>query len=99
MTLEDEALVQLVAEIANGRQTDFLERVFGEERRKGAQKDDDQHRDQEVAKPRLAIRLAPPVVKLTVDPIGLICNPGALAYWLIPLEDGIDNTVLCPFLP
>src|SRR5258706_10060182 len=99
MTLVDEPLIQLVAKVAHRRQADFLERVFGEERGESTQKDDDQHRHEEVTEPGLAIGFVPPTVKLLAYLIGVICDPTTLAHRLVPLEDGIDDTSLFPLLP
>src|SRR5258707_15636521 len=94
MTLVDEPLVQLVAEIPHRRQPDFLEGVFRKEGGKGPQNHDDQHRRQQAAELDLLTGRVPPAVKLTADLIDVIDDPAAPPFRHIALEDGVDDYFL-----
>src|ERR1019366_2611210 len=94
MTLENEPLVQLVTEVPHRRQPDFLERVFREERSKGPQNDDDQHRHQETPELNLAAGFFPPAVKLVIQFVAVIDDPTTLAFRRLTQEDRVDKTIL-----
>src|SRR5258706_591887 len=94
MTLVDEPLVQLVAEVAHGRQPDFLEGVFREEGGKGPQNHDDQHRRQQATELDFLTGRVPPAVKLTAGLIDVIDDPAAPPFRKVALEDGVDDYFL-----
>src|ERR1051326_6958610 len=93
MALVDDPLVQLVAQIAYGRESDFLKRVLGEERRECANQKHDEKRGQDFA-PLLGGTAIPPVTEPLLRAVEVIDQPAALPFRLVAVEHRRQDRVL-----
>src|SRR5579872_183771 len=93
MALIDDVLVQLVPQIANGRQSDLLKTIFGEERREAANHEQNQNGEQHLS-PFVLRLVVPPRADAALRAVDRVDQPAALPFRLVAFEDRVDEAIL-----